>query len=346
MLCTIYVYSIYNLQPPFDIAGDAPGYLEAMRVLAGNPAPEIFTPNRILTTFLGLAPITLLSVLTGNYLASWMFINSLYFFGLAFASYSLFRAVTRSEAGSVLGALFVVGNYDVVVFGLNYLMDITGWFWFVASLYFLWRHMEGGEQRFVWYAAFAAGLGGLCKEYAYFAFVPFGLYFIYLYWNAPLKLARAAVPALLALVPTALVHLGVYLVYGYSYLDWYGMNTSTFAFEGWLWNTTRSFLVVLSFMLPITLLGIYAFVQEMRQSFDVKRVVFVLTLTLPALAVLLWPIITERLVFLVVPLASLMAAYGIKRYERYWPWFGLVFLAYFFLALKTDGWILNYLYAL
>lgn len=343
---TLYLFSLLYLQPPFDTAGDAPGYLQAMQVLAGTPASEVFTPNRILTTFMALAPITLLGAIFGNFLASWIFINTLYFFGLAFASYFLFRAVTKSEVGSVLGALFVVGNYDVLVFGLNYLMDIAGWFWFVFSIYFLFRHIETEDSRFAWYAAFAAGIGGLCKEYAYFAFVPFGLYFIYLYWNAPLKLARAAVPALVALIPTALVHVGVYLVYGYSYLDWYGMNTSTFGFDGWLWNTTRSFLVVLSFMLPIVFMGIYAFIQEMRSSFDLKRLVFVLTLSLPAFAVLLWPIITERLVFLVVPLAGLLTAYGIKRYERHYPWFALIFLAYFFLALKTDGWILNYLYAL
>lgn len=354
MLLGLYIATFAYLQPPFDVYGDAPGYLEAMRVMNGSlPEPETFTPNRILTTFLSTGTVSLLGGLTGNYLASWFFVNTLYFFGLGFACFFLFRRVTRSDTGSIIGALFVAGNYDVLVFGLNYLMDLSGWFWFVLSLLFLFMHIdrEGAEgglpgRRYLWLAVLAAGIGGLFKEYAYIGLVPVGLFLLWEHGRSPSRLISRSVPlALAAIVPTLLVHAGVYLIYGYTYLDWYGMNASTFAWQGWLWNSARSFLVVLSFLLPIALFGLRAFVLEMRQERDTRRALFVATLVLPALAVLAWPIVTERLVFLIVPLAGLLAAYAVKRHERHWPWFGFIWLLYVVLAWVTDGLILSKLYA-
>jgi 4-amino-4-deoxy-L-arabinose transferase-like glycosyltransferase len=342
----LYVVATFSLQPPFDLAGDAPGYLEAMRVLNGMHPPDGFIPNRILTTFGGVSTVAALAWITGNYLASWFFVNTLYFFGLAFVSYFLFRRITGSDIGSILGALFLVGNYDVLVFGLNYLMDISGWFWFMLSLLFLSIYMEGDDRRFLWGAALAAGVGTLFKEYAFFAFLPLGVYLLYRHWRSPREMIRAVVPCAVSLLPLVLVHIIVYLAYGYSYFDWYGMNTETFAFEGWAWNAGRSFLVVLGFMLPVSLLGIFAFVHRARTSLDARKILFVVSLALPALAVFLWPIITERLVFLFVPLAALLAAFAVARYERHWPWFAFIWLLYVMVALKTDGLILSVLYGM
>lgn len=341
--------------PVFDIAGDAPGYLETMRVMDGSLEPtESFIPNRILTTFPSTGTIALFSALSGDYLGSWLIVNTLYFFGLTFMSFLLFRRVTGSATGSALGALFVAGNYDVLTFGLNYLMDITGWFWFMLSVLFLFMHMDrdeaarrSGSQRYLWLAVLAAGVGGLFKEYAYVAVVPIGVYLLWEYGRMPVTFIKKALPlALVSVVPTAFVHVLVYLIYGYSYLDWYRVNTSTFGWDGWLWDFSRSIIIVLSVLLPVAVMGAAAFVREMRQSPDPRRVVFVVSLALTALTALAWPIITERLVFLVVPLAALFAAYAVKQDERAWPIFALLWVLYVTIALRTDGFILNYLYAL
>ncbi|HEY0010304.1 MAG TPA: glycosyltransferase family 39 protein [Candidatus Paceibacterota bacterium] len=342
----LYLTACLVLMPPFDTFGDAPGYLEAMRVLNGAELPATFTPNRILTTFLSVSTVSALAFFTGDYLASWFFLNTLYFFGLAFASYFLFRRITGSEAGSIIGALFVVGNYDVLTFGLNYLMDSTGWFWFMVSLYATYRHIETKRGEYLWYAALAAGVGTLFKEYAFFGFAPLGLYLIYAHWRQPVMFARSLVPLVVSLLPVLLIHVAVFFAYGYSYLDWYGMNTETFGFSGWAWNASRSYTIALSFLIPLAAMGGFAFVREMRADFKPERVLFVASLIVPALAVLAWPIITERLVFLAVPLFALLAAYAVKHHERHWPWFGFVWLLYVLLALKTDGLLLSYLYTL
>jgi hypothetical protein len=88
-----------------------------------------------------------------------------------------------------------------------------------------------------------------------------------------------------------------------------------------------------------------AFVREMRSAYDPKRIFFVASLALPALAALLWPIITERLVFLAVPLAAVLAAYAVKRNEQHWEWFAFVWILYVILSLATNALILNTLYA-
>jgi hypothetical protein len=341
----LYAAACFFLQPPLDIAGDAPGYLETMRVLNGAEPSAGFAPNRLLTTFLGVGSVAALSWITGNYLASWFFLNTLYFFGLAFASYFLFRRMTGSDAGSIIGALFVVGNYDVLTFGLNYLMDIPGWFWFMVSLLCLYLYMERDERGYLWSTALSAGVGTLFKEYAFLAFLPLGAYLLYRHARSPRELFAALLPVAVSLLPLLFIHAAIYVVYGYGYLDWYGMNTETFGFSGWAWNAGRSLVVVLGFLLPVALLGAFAFAARMRASFDPQRALFVCSLLLPALAVFLWPIITERLVFLFVPLTALLAAFAVARYERHWPWFAFAWLLYVMLALKTDGLILNALYA-
>jgi hypothetical protein len=346
VVVALYAVATLIFMPVFDTAGDAPGYLEAMRVLNGAAPSDTFTPNRILTTFLSVSTVAALSWLSGNYLASWFFLNSLYFFGMAFVSYALFRRVTGSAIGAVIGALFVVGNYDVLTFALNYLMEAPGWFWFMASLLATYRHIETGDRKYLWYAALAAGIGTLFKEYAFFGFAPLGLYLIYAHWRRPADFVRSLVPLVVSLVPLVLVHVAVYLFYGYSYLDWYGMNTEAFGFSRWTWNAGRSFIIAGSFLLPLALLGTFDFVREMRTRFDAPRAVFVGSLIVPALAVLAWPIITERLVFLAIPLFALLAAFAVSRHERHWPWFGLVWLLYVIVAFKTDGLILSYLYTL
>jgi hypothetical protein len=341
----LYVAAWLILQPPYDTFGDAPGYIEAMRVWNGMPPPDHFTPNRLLTTFLSVGSVATLAAVTGNYFASWFFLNTLYFFGLAFTSYALFARVSGSKAAAVLGALFVVGNYDVLVFGLNYLMDGAGWFWFMLSMLALFLYMEEGKRRFLLGAVLAAGVGGLFKEYAFLAFAPIGIGILYTHRRDLKGLLESAGIAALGLVPLALVHVGFYVAYGYSYLDWYSMGVETFGFDAWIWNASRSYLVVLSFLLPFALLGTATFVREMRSRFDPMRTTFVLSCILPSLAVLAWPIITERLVFLIVPLAALMATYAFKRYPRGMGWYSFIWLLYVMLALKTDGLILNALYS-
>lgn len=342
----LYVATMLIFMTPFDTAGDAPGYLQAMQVLNGAPIPENFTPNRILTTFMSVSVIAALSWATGNYLASWFFLNTVYFFGMAFVSYLLFRRVTGSEPAAILGALFVVANYDVLTFALNYLMEAPGWFFFLVSLYATYRYIETDAARYVWYAALAAGVGTLFKEYAFFGFAPLGLYLIYRHWWKPAAFARSLVPLIVSLLPVLFIHIAVYLAYGYSYLDWYGMNAETFGFGRWAWNAGRSFVVAGSLLLPLAVWGAVVFVQDMCKRFDAPKALFVLSLVVPAVAVLAWPIITERLVFLAVPLFALLAAFAIARYERHWPWFGFVWLLYAVIALKTDGLILSYLYTL
>lgn len=337
----LYVATCYYLQPPFDLAGDAPGYLEAMRVLNGMTPPDTFIPNRFLTTFGSVSVVAVLASFTGNYLASWFFVNSLYFFGLAFVSYFLFRRLTGSDTGSILGALFVVGNYDVLTFGLNYLMDGSGWFWFMVSLLFSFLYMEQGSRRYLWSAALTAGVGTLFKEYAFFAFLPLGVVILYRHRFDVRGIVGDVLPCIVSLLPLLLVHVGVYLIYGYSYLDWYDMNTTMFGFSDWVWNAGRSFLVVLSLMLTVSILGVLSLRAMVNDS---RTKVFIASFILPALAVFLWPIITERLVFLSVPLFALLAAFAVARYERHWPWFAFVWLLYVMVALKTDGLILNALY--
>ena len=258
LIALVYLATCLYIRPVFDVMGDAPSYLEAMKVLNGMEAPEGFIPNRILTTFLSVGSVSALAwFMGGSYMTAWFFLNSMLFFGLGIASYLLFKRVLVSTPAAIVSALFVVANYDAIIFGLNYLTDIGGWFGFVLSLYFLYRYVESKDARYVWRAALAAGVGGLFKEYAFFGLVPLGLYLLYEYRTNLLALIRASVPLMVSLVPMLLVHAGVYLTYGFTYLDWYRMNQEIYGFRNWQENAIKSYGVVLSVLAPLAVVGFF-----------------------------------------------------------------------------------------
>src|ERR1019366_1584669 len=148
------------------ITGDAPSYLEAMQVMHGGTIPAGFVPNRILTSSLGIESVDAFTKLFGSVKVGWLALYVVFFFILSIVFYKLVLDIFKSEKTALLASLFLMTNYAMISFGIDYGMDIGGWMFYVVSLYFTLKYTQTGDTRALLYSALAVGVGGLFKEYA------------------------------------------------------------------------------------------------------------------------------------------------------------------------------------
>ena len=176
ILIFLTIFSVLALNPK--IEGDSLLYVSSIEVLETGIESVEFIPMMILTTILGLKLIMFFDFFFHNIAISWSVVNGLLFVGSGLVFFSLLKRIFEDSKVSFLGTLFLMTNYAPISFGMAYMMDIGGWFFYIASLYFSYRYLEAeeAEDKWLYISAFMIGIGGLYKEYAFVAYIiTFGL---------------------------------------------------------------------------------------------------------------------------------------------------------------------------
>lgn len=331
-------FSITFFQP--QVVGDSPSYVEAMGVLTGLPVPEDFVPNRILTTFGGLVSVLALAPIFGI-LPAWLLLNVVFYVVMALASFYLFKEVFEDERIAFLGSLFVIGNYAPLVFGLAYLMDMGGWAFLLLSFWGVARFIKTGTSSSVLWAAAAVGAGGLFKEYALLGCIAIAVALILMAFREP----RRAIPlmpltAAIALTPVALVHIGVYQNFGYTYLDWTRHNAETYVYSSRVIELIKSFGSLTNLLAPLTALGAWIWgsscVRTGRAALEDPKNMIVAAVIASALPVFFWGGITQRVLFVAVPALALVAGFLFERRKQWWTGFLGVAALYVITNISVD----------
>lgn len=334
------------------VDGDAVGYANAVKVYQGEVhlsiLPnlneynlDIVTAHRILTTFLGIEAIRIFSEIAGSLIPGWIAWDILVFFGVSIIFYRLLERFFSSQKVAFVGGLFFAGNYSMVAQGLGLFMDIGGWFFYVLSLYWLYRYVESGRYRDVFFSALAIAIGGFFKENSFVAFVPIALVLLYEYYRMPLVYLKCVIPlGLLIAVPMVVLHVAIYLKYGYMYTYWIRL-AGTFEYPSILAEYVKSFGSLLTFLTPIAVTGALILWKE-RVSMDAKRWVFLIGVMISTIPAIMWPAITQRVLFLVLPWVIILAGFCIKRYERYWYAFLPIVAIYIATGFAMDAYILDF----
>jgi len=337
---------------PHIIEGDAVGYINAMQVFAGG-TPTNFadgamtmtvTLHRILTTPLSVEALRVFSALLGSTEAGWLLWDAVMFFATSVVFYQLLARMFRSSRVAFLGGLFFAGNYSMVAHGLGFFVDIGGWFFYVLSIFCLFAYIESGKYRDLLFSALAIAVGALFKENALVAVVPLTAIVFYENYPSPVRFLKRIVPlGLIVAVPMITHYAFIYLQYGYSYLYWIRLSHESVYYASRLVEYIKSLGSLLTFLAPVSLLGVYALVRPTEASrLDTKRIIFIGSVIVSSIPALLWPGITQRVLFMVVPGAVLLACIFVKQYERYWYAFLPVVLLYVLASFFMDSFILNF----
>ncbi len=333
--------AVWFLKPPV-ISGDGTTYAEAMAVLSGGALPDGFVPNRILTTFLGLETIIFLSYIFGSIPTAWLALNIFFYFLLNGVFYKIIHLVFQNEKIALLGGLFLAGNYAMLAFGVNYLMDIGGWTMYVASLYFTLRYVQKGLTRDIVIAAVFVGIGGLYKEYAFLGSLSIGCVLLYRHGISWSFLRKSLMTGVIACAPIIVVSFFVFSHFHYTYLDWLGFNSETYVYDSKSIEYVKSFGSLLTVLIPLFFAGAYCMWKYGKEIVtDREACFFVLSVVVSALPVFVWPAITQRVLFITTPAVVLVSCFAFKRHERYWPIFAGLLVLYVLLSFFMDSHILN-----
>jgi hypothetical protein len=313
VLCTLFVL------PPH-ISSDSASYLKAMDVLGGAPVAHDFRANRILTTFGGLEVAVVLTKLIGSSLVSWYLMNSLFFIFGMWCFYLFLREFISDEKGLValIGMILLATNYVVISFGLNYLMDMGGWFFYILGLFFSYRFYTSGKVSYLWTAAFLIGFGGLFKEYALFASIPFVVALLFREYKNPVKLLLRSLGAfVLGVIPITLLYFYVYKIYGYTYADWFSFNQGRYglSYSSRIIEYIKVFGSLFTFAWFLILPGVYFVIRQGKELLGKEKMIFLFGIFLSALPIFAWPAITQRIFFVPVVFGIIVATIFLKREE-------------------------------
>ncbi len=350
--CLIFFVSASLYFFPHIIEGDAVGYVNAMQVFAGGEPTNFadgtrtmtVTIHRMLTTPLSIQALRIFSTLFGSITVGWLVWDSVLFFAVNVLFYWLLIRVFQSHRVAFVGGLFFAGNYALITSGLSFFVDIGGWFFFVLSIFWLFSYVESGRYRDLLIATLAIAVGGLFKENAFVASVPLVAILIYENYPSPVRFLKRSVPLGLIIVAPTMVHqVLIYLQHGYSYLYWIRMNQEVYHYSSRTLEYIKSLGSLLTFLAPISCAGGIALLRSSSASpLDVKRKIFILSVLVSSIPAVLWPGITQRVLFMVVPGSVLLACVFIKKHEHYWWAFLPIVFLYVLASFFMNSFILDF----
>lgn len=331
-------YAIF--QPTLISSGDGPSYYDAIQVLAGQPAPPSFVPNRLVTSSLGLTLILLVAQVTGV-LGAWILLNMLYLVLMAAFHYGILMLVFSDKRVAFVGGLFLMGNYAAVVFGVHYLMDAGGWFFYVLALYFLARYARFARRSDIYFAALSAGVGGVIKEYALLGAVAFGLYLLWEYKERLLTYVRQMVlPSLVVLAPLLTVAFAILQYFGYSYANWFSSNSARYVYDSRIIEYIKAGGSLVNVLAIPTLIGAFLLITKRAKELPPRLRAYLWCVLGSALPVFVWPAITQRILFATMPAVVLLASVAVWHYRDRWHLFVPLLLIYIAASFTMNAYIL------
>lgn len=324
-----------------NILGDTPSYIQAIHVLEGQPIPTDFIPNRLLTTFGGLEVMRLLSVVFGGIYPAWFFINLALYILSAIVFFKLLEHLFDSGPVAYLGALFLAGNYGYFIFGLNYLLDIGGWAFYIFSIYFLYRYSKSHKTSDIIWSAAMVGIGGLFKEYAFLGAVAIAVYLVIENRRAWKTLVlRGLHTGIIALLPIIILYIYIYNHFGYTYLDWLGFNSGYYTYHSRIVEYVKAFGSLLNFLAFMVIGGVWILKKRWNEIGGEVRL-FVCSILVSFLPIFFWPAITQRIITITVPCMVIISCFFFKKYETRWFLFVPVLILYVLATFFMDSYILG-----
>lgn len=346
LLIFLAIFSVYALRP--QIAGDSLLYTSSIEVLRTGVQPPGFVPMMIVSTYFGLRLIMFLDFFIENIAISWLVLDGVLYIAMGLFFYSLLKKIVGSAKTAFWGTLFLATNYAAVSFGLGYLMDMGGWAFYVASLYFSYRYLESenGGNKWLFISSALVGVGGLYKEYAFVAYVIiFGL-IVFKDWKNLLEiLKKTIITGCLAFGPFFLLNVYGFFAFHYTYLDWFFFNQGAYDYQNRFVEFIKSFGSIYNFGWFLFIGGFYLLLKRSREMFRERNInkdtLFLWLVILSCFSVLLWPVVT-RILFITMPAAVMVSSLLIRKMENRIYIIAPLLLLYVISSYLMDAYVLDF----
>lgn len=288
-------------------ASDSEGYLEIAKYFRGYTINLFYVPRLLKPLVPFLAS---LSSYIFNFKPAFLFVNSIFYLLIGFVIYKIIKLMFSNDRQALIGSLLFLSSYPMLEYGIAYMTDLAGWFFFALCVYLTLLFLKQPSYRWITWGALVSSFGFLTKEYAAAGCLFFAICLFFINKGSFLnKIKYLAVYLIIFLIPFGAWQLFVFFKFNYSYLNWWVNNhgTNNFGYE-------RDFIKLVIKSLAATFLLGWAFVlagivKIKKVSPDNRKIL--MALILPSFSFLLWPAASSRLFFVIGPLLTILASWGI-----------------------------------
>jgi len=297
--------------PKFDHT-DTPQYISTIKHLAGDKTAQIF-PQRILKPMPILIGVAISPIFGADNV---LIVQNVFFYFLSIilVFYLVYR-LYHNEKQAFYGTVLYMGAYPIMAYGLASLTDISGWFFFLLSVFISLNLLRNPQLKTSLLAGFIAGFGMLFKENT--AAAPmFFITFILIAVHLPLKdkirhiLTFGGAFLVFPIVNTIIME----RIFSYSYVNWFrvgGIHPK--GSSGFYIVSPLRILVEAGRVFAVGWLFILWGVLKEFKLKNKERDMVLLSFIPPSLSPFLWCYPHNRMLFIAFPFLVLLASLGILQ---------------------------------
>ncbi len=293
-------------------SSDYEEYVAVAQHMSGDYTTDV-RPHRFLKP-LNPALVAAIATVTDDYHTAFILQALIFYIAFVLAVYVLAREFLDDILLSFLVASYVALSYPILKYGVDILTETGALFFYSASLILTLRYIKAPGWKLLLINATVVTIGFLWKEYSIVAAIIFGLSILFhSSLSVRTKIQHVAVYAAMFLAVHVPVQIYVYIQHGYSYLSWYseGVNGAIKQNEFTLKNIIKSTAALLSVLWLVVPLGFmrYKLLESWQKRFWQVSIA-------PPLIGYAWGYISSRLLFVMAPPFLLVAAIGMRTWNR------------------------------
>ncbi len=306
---------------PRFIHSDTPQYISTIKYILGDPGGQIFL-HRILNPM----PILIGAALAPIFGVEKVLIveNVVFYFLSAWLIFLLIRRLYRNEKQAFYGTVLYVTAYPMLAYGLAYLTDLPGWFFYLFSVLISLNFLRKPQIKTALLSGLIAGFGMLFKENVAAAPIFFAsLVLIALPVSLKEKFKYLIVFGSAFLVFPIINGFILYKLYSYTYWNAFRQggvgasdtNFTTF-FNGFYMVTPLRIVIEIG---RVLLIGWFFVLLGALKEFAVKnyeRLKILIAFLPPSLSFFLWVYPHNRMIYIAAPLLMLLGSSGLLRHYK------------------------------
>ncbi|MDD5589874.1 MAG: glycosyltransferase family 39 protein [Candidatus Portnoybacteria bacterium] len=245
---------------------------------------------------------------------SFLLVNSVFYFLAGFIVFKIIKLLFRDDAQALIGAFLFLTGYPMLNYGIPYISDIGGWFFFILGVYFTLIFLKNPSWRLAALNGLTAGIGGLAKESGTMGGIFFLICLFFLLkksFKEKMKYFAFFVPAFW--IPFGAWQIFSYFKYDYSYFNWY-FDNAALSVHYW----AEFFRLVAKSTFATFLAGwIFVLVGVLKiKEMTLENKKLLAALVFPSFSFLLWFAASSRLFYVVGLLLSILASWGFIKLWR------------------------------
>ncbi len=265
-------------------------------------------PQRLLKPIMPFL-VAVLSPVFG-FSAPFLIVNSLFYFFIGFLVFKIIKLMFDDDRQALIGSLLFVSAYPMLEYGIAFMTDLAGWFFFVWSVYLTLLFLKKPSNGLVVANGLVVGLGSLVKESGAMGAVFFGLCVLFVYrdalWNKVKLIAIFSASFLVLFLPWQAF---IYFKFHYTYYTWFAFNWAASPQSQYAKEIIRIVVKSLGATFLLSWLFVLLGVSRWKELvFENRKIILVLIL--PSVAFFSHPAVSSRLFYIMGLLLAILASCG------------------------------------